>query len=263
MSELPDYNQRNRQAWGEFAQRFVEPAERAWSRNDPTWGIWDIPEATLKMLPEDMSGMHAVELGCGAAYVSAWMARRGALVQAIDPTPEQLATARQMMARFGPEFALHEGFAERLPFADASFDFAISEYGACLWADPHAWVPEAARVLKPGGRLVFLTNSLFVAICSPDDEQQPSTERMLRPYLGMHRQEWESGSGEVEFHLSHSAWIRLLGLHGFVVERLEELGAPEGAVTRYAWADAEWSRRWPTEEVWFVRKRERGQNGSP
>ena len=36
------------------------------------------------------------------------------------------------------------------------FDLVISEYGASLWADPYAWVPECARVLRPGGRLVFL-----------------------------------------------------------------------------------------------------------
>lgn len=37
-----------------------------------------------------------------------------------------------------------------------SFDFAISEYGACLWVDPKKWVAEAARLLRPGGRLHFL-----------------------------------------------------------------------------------------------------------
>ena len=57
------------------------------------------------------------------------------------------------------EFPLLHGNAEAVPYPDASFDFAISEYGACLWADPYRWIPEAARLLRPGGELIFLTNS--------------------------------------------------------------------------------------------------------
>ena len=40
--------------------------------------------------------------------------------------------------------------AQALPFPDESFDLAISEYGASIWADPYRWIPEAARVLRPG-----------------------------------------------------------------------------------------------------------------
>lgn len=256
MSYTPsEINERNRRAWTVFAADYVAPAERAWSSDAPFWGIWGLPEAQLRLLPEDMRGLAAIELGCGAGYVSAWMARRGAEVVGIDPTPAQLATARAMMARFGPSFPLIEGFAEQLPFPDASFDFAISEYGACLWADPERWVPEAARVLRPGARLVFLTNSVFQAVCGPDLEHEPCTERMVRPYLGLSRLEWPDGQGEVEFHPTHGAWIALLRRAGFEVERLEELGAPPGARTRYAWADADWAQRWPTEEVWVARRR--------
>ena len=39
-----------------------------------------------------------------------------------------------------------------------SFDLAISEYGAAIWADPYKWIPEAARLLRPGGQLIFLGN---------------------------------------------------------------------------------------------------------
>lgn len=249
-----EINARNRRAWTLFAERYVAPAERAWASAEPTWGIWGLPESQLRLLPDDMRGLRAIELGCGAAYVSAWMARRGAEVVGVDPTPAQLDTARGMMARFGPTFPLVEAFAEELPFPDASFDFAISEYGACLWADPERWVREAARVLRPGAPLVFLTNSVFLTVCGPELESQPSTDRLMRPYLGLSRLEWPDGQGEVEFHRTHGAWIALLRQAGFVVERLEELGAPPGATSRYPWADADWAQRWPTEDVWVARR---------
>lgn len=249
---IPEYVTGNREAWQRFAAEYVEPAERNWA-GEPSWGIWGLPESELELLPADLSGQRCVELGCGAGYVSAWLARRGGEPIGIDPTPNQLATARGMMKRFGGAYPLVEGIAECLPFVDDAFDFAISEYGAALWADPYRWIPEAARVLKPGGQLVFLTNAALCVLCVPDDEERPVETRLLRPYLGMHRTEWADSPGQTEFHLPHGEWIALLRNSGFEIERLLELGAPPGATTRYPWADAEWARSWPTEEAWVAR----------
>jgi ubiquinone/menaquinone biosynthesis C-methylase UbiE len=157
MSELPEHVARNRAHWDKLARQFVEAGERAWAKREPAWGIRQIPEAELHLLPEPLAGKDVLELGCGTAYVSAWPARRGAQVVGIDNSEAQLATARRLQRQHGLEFPLLHGDAEAVPYPDASFDFAISEYGACLWADPQRWVPEAARLLRPGGRLVFLT----------------------------------------------------------------------------------------------------------
>src|SRR5690554_4221118 len=156
MTDLPEHVQENRRYWDDYAAEWVAAGERAWAAAEPTWGIWAVPESELKMLPEDMTGMRAVELGCGTAYVSAWMARRGAQVSAIDNSEKQLSTARRLAAQRGIELDLHHGNAESTPYASESFDFAISEYGAAIWCDPAVWIPEAYRILKPGGRLVFL-----------------------------------------------------------------------------------------------------------
>jgi hypothetical protein len=76
-TELPEHVRRNRTYWDVLAAEYAGPGERAWARNEPTWGIWDVPDSKLRALPEDLAGMDAIELGCGTAYVSAWLARRG------------------------------------------------------------------------------------------------------------------------------------------------------------------------------------------
>ncbi len=205
------------------------------------------------MLPDDLAGMQAIELGCGTGYVSAWMARRGAHPTGIDNSPVQLENARRFQQEFGLDFPLILGNAEAVPLPDASFDFAISEYGACLWADPYRWIPEAARLLRPGGRLHFWTNATLAILCAPEEGDVPAGDRLLRPYFGMHRFEWP-GEG-VEFHLGHGEMIRLLQQSGFQVDELIEVQPPEGSTTRYPYFTLDWARKWPSEEVWKVRKR--------
>src|SRR5947209_19320602 len=83
--------------------------------------------------------------------------------------------------------------------------------------DPYAWIPEAARLLRPGGQLIFLVNSVLLMLTVPDQDGQPATERMLPPYFGLHRFEW-SADAPVEFHLGHGDMIRLLRSSGLEVE---------------------------------------------
>ena len=253
---LPEHVQKNRNAWDEYAEQYVGPGKKNWTTSDPSWGIFSVPETDLQLLPEDMTGMDAVELGCGTAYVSAWMARRGARPVGIDNSPKQLDTARALQREHGLEFPLHLGNAEATPFEDASFDFAISEYGAAIWCDPCIWIPEAARILKPGGRLVFLGNGLLLMLCTAPDslEETPVSTRLERPLFGMHRFEWVD-SEAIEFHLPHGKMIGLLRDSGFDVEELIEVEVPAGSTTTYPYVTLEWARQWPCEEVWKVRKR--------
>jgi len=254
MSELPEHVRRNRALWDDWAQKFVTSGERSWAEDMPTWGIWSVPESQVGMFPDDLAGKDAIELGCGTAYVSAWLARRGTRVVGIDNSEVQLATARRLQRQYGLDFPLLHGNAEAVPYRDASFDLAISEYGACLWADPQRWVPEAARLLRPGGRLVFLINSFVLMLCMPAEDDVAATDRLLRPAFGMYRVEWPGDHG-VEFHLSHGDWIRLLRGSGFEIEELVELRPAATATTRYPFVTLEWARQWPCEEVWKARKR--------
>ncbi len=193
--------------------------------------------------------MRAIELGCGTAYVSAWLARAGARPVGIDLSERQLATARAMQDEFGLDFPLVLGNAERVPFPDGSFELAISEFGASLWCDPHRWIPEAARLLVPGGRLVFMRYSPLFALCAP--AEGPAATELLRDQFGLGRLDL---GGRVEFVLPHGEMIRLLRSAGFVVEDLIEIQAPRPAHREFAEVSADWAHRWPSEEIWTARR---------
>ncbi len=253
MSDLPEYVQRNRTSWDEWAREYVAAGRRNWSAREPSWGIWGVPESQVGMFPPDLEGQDAIELGCGTAYGSAWMARRGARPVGIDNSEAQLATARELQREHGIEFPLLHGNAEEVPFPDASFDFALSEYGASIWADPYKWIPEAARLLRPGGRLSFLVNAPLLILAVPENEGEPADETLKRPYFGMHRVEWPDDDS-VEFHLPHGELIALLRDTGFEIEGLVEIQPPEGSTTTYDFVSLDWARQWPSEEVWRVRK---------
>lgn len=243
----------NRALWTQInADHTDADAQRHWAAEEITWGLFDVPERELGALGE-VDGMDVIELGCGSAYVSAWLARRGARPVGVDLTPAQLDTARRCQQRFGLEFPLIEANAEDVPLPDGGFDLAVSEYGASIWCDPYRWVPEAARLLRPGGRLVFLTNSVLVTLCVPEQEGY-AEERLMRPQRGMHRVRWPGGG--VEFHLGHGEWVSVLRASGFLVEALHELYAGEGAVTPayYDIATASWARQWPVEDLWVARR---------
>ncbi len=131
-----------------------------------------------------------------------------------------------------------------MPFADASFVLAISEYGASIWCDPDAWIPEAARLLRPGGQLIFLVNSALLMLTVPDTDGVPASDRLLRPYFGMHRFEWPD-EDSVEFHLGHGDMIRVLRRCGLEVEDLLELRPEPGSVSSHPLATPRIGAAWP------------------
>jgi SAM-dependent methyltransferase len=258
LDALPEHVRVNRTTWDADAPDWVAAGERHWaSQTLPTWGIWNLPEAELKLLPADMRGMAAIELGCGTGYVSAWMTRRGAAVTAIDNSARQLDTARRLATEHGLAIRWLHGNAEQVPLPDASFDFACSEYGAAIWCDPHVWIPEAHRLLRPGGELVFLGSHPLVLACTPLNGA-PTDAALVRDWFGLHRIDWRSveiDPGGVEFNLPLSAWFALFKRTGFEVLDYLELQAPDPCAAQAFGATAAWSHRYPAEPVWKLRKR--------
>jgi len=249
----PDYIAENRGIWTESNREYTDAqADRAWRDEEITWGMFGVPESEVGVLG-DVNGVDVVDLGCGTGYFSAWLARRGARPVGVDITPAQLDTARRLQRETGLEFPLIEASAEDVPLPDASFDLAFSEYGASIWCDPYKWLPEAFRLLRPGGRLAFLCNSPLVILCALE-EPDSTSETLQRPQRGMHRLAWSDGG--VEFHLGHGDMFRALRSAGFLVENLIELFAPEGAKTHeyYDYVTGDWASKWPVEEIWAARK---------
>ena len=247
-----DYVDQNVAHWTRINAEYTDSsAAEAWAEEEIRWGVFRMPESELNVLG-DVNGLDIVELGCGTAYFSAWLARRGARAVGVDPTPAQLETARRLQRETGLEFPLIEAPGESVPLPDASFDVVHSEYGAAIWADPYKWIPEAARLLRPGGRLIFLCNSPLATLCADYDEVK---QQLLRPQRGLHRLEWDD-TGEVEFCLGHGDWIEVLRANGFEVERLIELFAPLDAKTHsfYNYVTPEWAQQWPAEDLWVARR---------
>src|SRR5689334_21003153 len=222
--ELSEHAARTRAMWNEAAPDWVQAAREAWASPAPYWGMWTIPEADVGAVP-DVRGLDVVDLGCGTGYWCSWLHRLGARPVGLDVSEAQLATARELQREHGIDFPLVHASAEAPPLPDAAFDVAFSEYGAAIWCDPYAWIPEAHRLLRPGGRLVFLCNSVIAMLTAPDDDGQ-SGETLLRPQFGLGRLDWSDGG--TDWHLPHSAMLALLRDAGFEVEALHELRAPEG-----------------------------------
>ena len=254
-SELDPDARRNVEAWTKENVNWTDArAPQAWAREEVAWGVFKVSETSIDTLG-DVAGLDVVELGCGTAYVSAWLARRGARPVGVDVTPAQLETARRMQQEFGLTFPLVEASAEDVPLPDESFDLAVSEYGASIWCNPERWIPEAHRLLRPGGRLWFLRNSTISILCAPEDDS-PVTTTLQRPQHGLGRLEWPDDEG-VEWQLPHGELFRLLRRTGFDVVDLVELYAPDDAADHphYQFVPAEWARSWPVEEIWVAERR--------
>ncbi|MDH6108210.1 SAM-dependent methyltransferase [Kitasatospora sp. MAP12-15] len=243
MDETTRENRRTWDSWSDSYQR--KHGALLDGPQAEAWGLWRRPEDELRVL-DPVAGKDVLELGCGAAHWSASLAGRGARVVGLDISGAQLRHASRG-DRFHPVLA----DAQALPFADGSFDLVLSDYGAMSWADPYLTVPEAARVLRPGGQLAFCTNSPFFAMCW-DSEDRTLTPRLRRGYFDLHTR--RVAPTAVDYVLGFGEWLRLFRSHDLVVEALIEQPPPPGAATSFSDRPAEWTSRWPVEAIWSARR---------
>jgi SAM-dependent methyltransferase len=239
----------NRWLWEVVNTRFTDgEADARWDESEVTWGLFHRPESELGVLG-DVADRDVCELGAGTASLSAGLARAGARPIAVDLSDAQLRSARRNQRDHDVAFPLVASDGTRVPLRDRSFDLVVSDYGVAPWCEPGRWIAEAERLLRPGGRLVFLTNSVLAGLCVPA-EGGVAGDRLLRSTDELRTITWPGGG--TEHHPGHGGWIRELRRAGFVVDGLLELHAPDDAQLPefYDIVTPEWAARWPAEDLW-------------
>ena len=189
------------------------------------WGPEGLSEAEAGLLGpvEQLGGQLVLEVGCGAAQCSRWLAARGARSVGLDIALAQLRHA-------GGSVPVVAGSGVALPFRDHVFDSAFASYGAVQFvADLDALFAEVARVLRPGGRWVFsATHPIRWAF--PDE---PGPEGLSvsgsyfdrSPYVEVD----EPGGPAVyaEFHRTTGDYVSALRRAGFSIDTIVEPEWPD------------------------------------
>jgi SAM-dependent methyltransferase len=183
-----------------------------------------------------VAGRRVLEVGCGAAQCSRWLAKQGADVVGFDLSARQLEHARRIDAAAGRvALPLVQADATMIPFADGSFDLACSAFGAVPFvADSATVMREVARVLRPGGRWVFAVPHPF-RWCMPDDPGEGGLRIRdsyfdRRPYV---EQDESGAAAYVEHHRTLGDRIRELIAAGFALCDLVEPEYPQDMGDRW------------------------------
>lgn len=248
---LDEPERTNREFWDADADDY-QAAHHA-DISNPAWGAFRIPESDLRVLP-DLSELDVLELGCGGGQASLALTAAASTTVGLDLSIAQLRHAREHATTAARRLPLVCASAVATPLRAESFDVVFCDHGAMSFCDPFATVPEVARILRPGGLLAFSISTLLHNTCFPLDDPDASISTTLQqPMFRTGGYDW--GDGTIDYQLLHSEWIGLFRAHGLEIEALLELRPPATATTGYdGFADLDWARRWPAEEIWKVRK---------
>jgi SAM-dependent methyltransferase len=230
----------NRNWWDSNADEYQSDHGAFLGDDRFVWGPEGLDEADAQLLgpAAALSGRTVLEVGCGAAQCSRWLAARGARPVAFDLSHRQLQHARRIddgLDGGGPPVPLVQADAGALPFADGSFDAACSAYGGVPFvADSARVMREVHRVLRPGGRWVFsVTHPVRWAF---PDEPGPDGLTLTASYFDRTPYVEQDDTGRavyVEHHRTLGDRVREIAAAGF---RLTDLVEPEWP----SWNTQEW-----------------------
>jgi SAM-dependent methyltransferase len=245
------HERRNRAFWDADADDYqAAHAADLTGERVRAWGAFRIPEAEVGVLGA-VAGCEVLEYGCGAAQWSLALLHDGAAPVGLDQSRAQLRHARRLQQERGVTFPLVAASGEATPFREARFDLVFCDHGAMSFCDPRASVPEVARLVHPGGRVVFCHTTAWLEL-TYDEARERQDRRLHADYFGMRC--FDRGEGTVDFQLPYGEWIRLFRGHGLTVEDLVELRPPDDAATTYDLVPRRWARRWPAEQIWVLRR---------
>lgn len=197
--------------------------------SDFLWGPEGLRESAARLLG-DVAGRDVLEVGCGAAQCSRWLAGARARPVAFDVSAGQLRHAAALSSRTGTIVPLVQADAQQLPFRDEVFDLACSAYGGVPFvADSAGVMREVARVLRPGGRWVFSTTHPF-RWCFRDDPG-PAGLRVESSYFDRRayvEQDERGAATYVEHHRTIGDRVREIVAAGLVLDNVVEPEWPEG-----------------------------------
>jgi SAM-dependent methyltransferase len=199
---------------------------------DFVWCPEGLREADARLLggPAVLRGARVLEVGCGSAPCSRWLARQGAAPVALDLSGRMLQHAATSNAGTGVAVPLVQAGAENLPFGDATFDLACSAFGAVPFvAEPERVMREVARVLRSGGRWVFAVNHPMRWMFS--DDPGPDGLTVTQSYFDRTPYVEVDGHGVptyVEHHRTLGDRVRDVVAAGLVLRDLVEPEWPEG-----------------------------------
>jgi len=169
----------NKRWWDEDADAYHAEHGEFLGEADLVWCPENLRESEAHLLGE-VRGRRILEVGCGSAPCSRYLAQRGAEVVAFDLSAGMLAHARAGAARTGISVPLVQADVCELPFSDACFDLAFSAFGAIPFvADSVGAMREVARVLRPGG--VFVYAGVHPVFASPFALPQEDGTTMFQP----------------------------------------------------------------------------------
>jgi ubiquinone/menaquinone biosynthesis C-methylase UbiE len=136
---------------------FKAAKREGWASFAPLAAFTGLAAASLVEFAAVAPGQRVLDVGCGTGVVAVTAARRGATVDGLDLAPALLTEACTNATLAGVAIPFTEGDAENLPYADASFDVVLSQFGHMFAPRPEIAIAEMLRVLRPGGRIAFST----------------------------------------------------------------------------------------------------------
>ena len=137
--------------------QFKEAQKQSWVHFTPFEAITTPAAAQLVKHAGIRPGMRVLDVASGTGVVAITAARTGAMVTALDLTPQLLERAKENARIAQVQVEWHEGDVEHLPFPDGQFDAVLSQFGHIFAPRPEVAIAEMLRVLKPGGTIAFST----------------------------------------------------------------------------------------------------------